>query len=101
MKTKATRIPVERTMSNIPDTSLSMWPNKAQSREELGRRDEPSSVRHTVASGVMVLDPARPAHVREGMFAGDCYPLWLRFSGDVAPDPDDADNGTITATRSG
>lgn len=52
---------------------------------------------HGVASGTMVLDPARPRELREGIFAGDRYPLWLRFSTDVAPDADDADNGTIGA----
>jgi len=48
-----------------------------------------------VAGGTIVLDPNRPTELRAGIFAGDRYTLWLRFSGDVAPDADDADNGTI------
>jgi len=50
---------------------------------------------HGVASGTMVLDQARPKELRQGIFAGDRYLLGLRFSSDVAPDADDADNGTI------
>lgn len=50
---------------------------------------------HGVASGVMVLDPNRSIKYREGIFAGDRYPLWMRFSSDVAPDEKDATNGTI------
>lgn len=50
---------------------------------------------HGVASGVLALDPARPSELREGIFAGDRYPLWMRFSSDVPPDAEDAGNGTI------
>lgn len=48
---------------------------------------------HGVATGT--LDPSRPRELREGIFAGDRYPLWVRFSSDVAPDANDAENGTV------
>jgi hypothetical protein len=50
---------------------------------------------HGVASGRMLLDPSRPDDFRVGIFAHERYDLWLRFSSDVAPDADDAENGTI------
>ncbi|WP_407114491.1 hypothetical protein [Bradyrhizobium sp. LMG 9283] len=50
---------------------------------------------HGIASARMILDPSRPYEVRAGIFIGDAYDLWVRFSSDVAPDSDDAENGTI------
>ncbi len=50
---------------------------------------------HGVASGSLVLYCDRPDWTRRGIFAGDSYKCWVRFSSDVAPDADDAGNGTI------
>jgi len=71
----------------------------AQAREiASGRRPARRAVfrkTHGVVSGRLILDPARPAELRQGIFAGEAYDLWLRFSSDVAPDSSDADNGTL------
>lgn len=50
---------------------------------------------HGIASARMVLDSSRPAEFCAGIFARDAYDMWVRFSSDVAPDADDAENGTI------
>lgn len=50
---------------------------------------------HGVVHGQLDLDAKRPAWSRNGLFALDSFTCWGRFSSDVAPDADDADNGTI------
>ncbi len=50
---------------------------------------------HGIVSGNLTLDPERPESTRQGIFAGESYRCWLRFSSDVRPDADDAENGTI------
>lgn len=50
---------------------------------------------HGVAHGRLELDPGRPDSLRHGIFAGDAYDVWARFSSDVRPTASDADNGTI------
>lgn len=50
---------------------------------------------HGVAHGRLELDPSRPEWTRHGVFAGERYACWVRFSGDVAPTADDVDNGTV------
>lgn len=50
---------------------------------------------HGVASGTLTLDPNRPEWTRRGFLAHDAFACWTRFSSDVAPDADDADDGTI------
>lgn len=50
---------------------------------------------HGVVSGRLRLDPARPAELRQGIFAGEAYDAWIRFSSDVAPDQPDNSNGTL------
>lgn len=50
---------------------------------------------HGVAHGRLVLDERRPQALREGVFAGDSYDVWIRFSSDVSPTSSDADNGTL------
>lgn len=47
------------------------------------------------ANGVLVLDPSRPSELREGIFADDRYPVWMRSSEDIPPEADDVGNGTI------
>ena len=41
------------------------------------------------------MDPARPNELQQGIFGGETYDVWLRFSSDVAPNSSDANNGTI------
>lgn len=50
---------------------------------------------HGVACGHLTLDAARPDWTRQGFLAQDEFACWTRFSSDVAPDSDDADNGTL------
>jgi len=50
---------------------------------------------HGIVSGRMILDQNIPTELRHGFFEGNVYDVWLRFSSDVAPVSDDADNGTI------
>ena len=50
---------------------------------------------HGVAWAKMILDSGRPAAVRFGLFAGNEYDVWIRFSSDVAPTDSDSKNGTI------
>lgn len=50
---------------------------------------------HGVARAKMTLDPHRPATTRIGIFDADEYPVWIRFSSDIAINDSDSSNGTI------
>jgi hypothetical protein len=50
---------------------------------------------HGVVYARLNLDPTRPQALRVGLFAGDSYEAWVRFSSDVAPTQSDAGMGTI------
>lgn len=50
---------------------------------------------HGVVHARMILDPERPGSLRFGIFAGNEYDVWIRFSSDVAPTESDSGNGTV------
>lgn len=50
---------------------------------------------HGVASGWLRLAEDRPDWTRHGIFAGNAYRCWTRFSSDIPPDAGDEENGTL------
>ncbi|TIL65613.1 hypothetical protein [Mesorhizobium sp.] len=50
---------------------------------------------HGIVFGQMIIDPALPNELRKGIFDGERYTVWLRFSSDAPPSSSDANNGTM------